>query len=194
MAVGFMRALIVAAVLTSVGWTAALGAQSLGAVAQREAERRKHTRPGKQYTNEALRPEPGPSTSDAARAAAASTPAAADAAKPSPDSPPSGPTPPAASGSPAEPPKAAVNEAEWRAQARERRERLQRFRSDLSALEGRLAELEQRADVSPEARSEQQALAAPIASLRSEMAKWEAEFGRFEQRARAANVPSEWIQ
>jgi hypothetical protein len=194
MAVGFMRVLVVAALLTSVCWTAAPGAQSLGAIAQREAERRKQTRQGKRYTNEALRPEPAPSTSDAARTAGDSAPQAADATKPSPGSPPSESSAAAAGGAAAEPPKAALNEAEWRAQARERRARLQRFRSDITALESRLAELEQSADVSPEARSEQQALAAPLASLRSELAKWAAEFGRFEQRARAANVPADWIQ
>ena len=187
-----MRALVVAALLTSTGWPAAVNAQSLAAIAQREAERRKQTPSGKKYTNEELRPAPAPSAPAAATTSDGSAPQA-EAAKPSPDSAPSESSAATASTAP-EPPKAPVNEAEWRERARERRERIQRFRSDLAILEGRLAEVEQRAEASPEARSERQALAAPLASLRSELEKWTAEWGRFEQLARAANVPPEWIQ
>ncbi len=189
-----MRSLVVAALLTSLGGTTGLDAQSLGAIAQREAERRKQTPQGKRYTNEELRPEPAATTSEAARGADASAPQAADGPKPSADSSASPSSTPPASAAAPEPPKPALSEAEWRAQARERRARIQRFRSDLAALEGRLAGLEARADVSAEARSEQQALVGPMASLRSELAKWVAELGRFEERARAAKIPAEWIQ
>ena len=193
MAVRFVRALVVAALLTSTGWPATVNAQSLAAIAQREAERRKQTPSGRKYTNEELRPAPAPSTPAAAMTSDRSAPQGDDVAKPAPESPPSESSAATANTAP-EPPKPPVNEAEWRERARERRERLQRFRSDLAILEGRLAEVEQRVEVSPEARSERQALEAPLAALRSELAKWTAEWGRFEQRARAANVPPEWIQ
>lgn len=188
-----MRALVIAALLASAGWSTAIEAQSLAAVAQREAERRKQTPRGKQYTNEELRPAPAPSAPAAAMTSDPSALQADDAAKPAAESPPSESSAATANTTP-EPPKPPVNEAEWRERARERRERLQRFRSDLAILEGRLAEVEQRAEASAEARSERQALEAPLASLRSELAKWTAEWGRFEQLARAANVPPEWIQ
>ena len=43
-------------------WTAGIGAQSLGDVARKEAERRKTVQaPGKTYTNDTLKPEPPPS-------------------------------------------------------------------------------------------------------------------------------------
>jgi len=188
-----MRALIVAALLASVGLPAPLTAQSLAAVAEREAQRRKHTASGKKYTNEELLPAPAPSTADTAPpAGAGETP---DATKPSPDSP-SSEASAASAGTtaPATPKGTPLSEAEWRAMARERRERIQRFRSDIAALEGRLAQVEQNAEASPAARSEREALAGPLANLRGELAKWAAEFDRFEQRARAAKVPPEWIQ
>jgi hypothetical protein len=187
-----MRVLIVTVLLASFGLPAALRAQSLAAVAQREAERRKQTVGGKKYTNEELLPAPAPAAVDAAQPAAT---ASADAATPSPDSASSDSAAAAGGTTAPAPPKAPpLSEAEWRAMARERRERIQRFRGDITALEGRLAQVEQKAEASPEARSERQALAEPLANLRGELAKWEAEFSRFEQRARAAKIPPEWIQ
>lgn len=188
-----MRALIVTVLLASLGLPASLSAQSLAAIAEREAQRRKDTAPGKKYTNEELLPASASSTVDTA--ALERTPQTADATKPSPDSPPSDSSAAAASTTAPAPPKATpLTEAQWRTMARERRDRIQRFRSDIAALEGRLAQVEQNAEASPEARSEREALAGPLANIRGELAKWEAEFGRFEQRARAAKVPAEWIQ
>jgi hypothetical protein len=187
-----MRELVVAGLLLiSLDRSAALNAQSLGAIAEREADRRKHVPQGKRYTNEELPPVPVASTSDAA--ATASVPDGTNAAKPSPDGSPSQSA--ATDATPPKPPKAPpITEAEWRAQARERRARIQKFRSEISALESRLAEVERNADVSPQARSERQIYMAPLEDLRKDLQKWLAEFGRFEQKARTAQIPLEWIQ
>jgi hypothetical protein len=115
---------------------AAAGAQSLGEVARREAERRKTvTNPGKVYTNEQLNadgrdvasvPTPGPDAAQASPAPSTDTPTPSTGS-PTPTKPSTGPT----SATP-------NNEAAWRARVQAVRDAMSRSQIFADALQSRI--------------------------------------------------------
>ena len=161
-------------------------AQSLGELGRREDARRKQAGRGKVLTDADLpdQPKPAPSTP---------APAPAKPSAASPGSPSGGASPrPASDAKPNE--SAAVknprDETYWREGARAIDTRLQRLRTDIAAIEGRLVQLESAAGSKPES----DVTRAALAKLRQELQFFIDERQRFEQKAQISNVPPEWLQ
>ena len=196
--------------LAVLAFPATLEAQSLGEVAVQEAQRRKRVTPGKHYTNDDLRPDslPGAFVSEqrtesevpTAEATLVEAEVAPADVLPDPDSDlPDGWSPP----SPVALGEAGVprgrekrDETYWRTQARQLRGRVGRIGENISALEGRLADLDAEllAGASPAVRRERDVTARSLESLRQDLRFVTEELERFEQRARSSNVPPAWIR
>jgi hypothetical protein len=159
------------------------GAQSLGAVADKEEARRKRVaKSGKVYTNDSIGrggeapPAPNPAP------AAAATPKPEEAQKPSPD---------------ADPRK---NESHWRDRIAKARDGLQRARMFQEALQSRINALSadfaarddpyQRSEV---AQNRQKAMA-ERERVTAEIAAFEKEIRDIEEEARKAGVPPGWLR
>jgi hypothetical protein len=162
-------------------------AQSLGELGRREDARRKQVSRGKVLTDADIPSQPKPVPT------AAPAPPAAPA-KASPDSPSGGasrPQPP----SDAKPNESADvknprDETYWREGARTIDTRLQRLRTDIAAVEGRLVQLES----VPGSKRESDVTSAALAKLRQELQFFIDERQRFEQKAQMSNVPLEWLR
>jgi hypothetical protein len=187
----------------------AAAAQSLGDVAQREAERRKAiAAPGKVFTNDNLRVEPPPTpTSVPTPVVAAPSPSGQPAATQVPPSP-SGTQPPAA-GQPAAPGAAAPaepqteqagTEASWRERITAAREALTRARTFAEALQTRInvlsADFVNRDD--PAQRSvvaaDRQKAMAELDRVKQEIAQQEKAIVTIQDEARRAGVPAGWVR
>lgn len=82
------------------------------------------------------------------------------------------------------------DETYWREGARAIDTRLQRIRTDIAAVEGRLMQLEG----APGSKPESDATRAALAKLRQELQFFVDERQRFEQKAQISNVPLEWLK
>ncbi|MBI2828249.1 MAG: hypothetical protein HYX77_03110 [Acidobacteria bacterium] len=174
--------------LTLAGQIAA--AQSLGDIAQREAERRKQTTSGRVYTNADLAPvdasapsPPAPVSIDAAPLPGPETPAAL-AAKPS-DNP------------GAEPvivkPREKRDEQYWRTLARDLRSRVAKVNAERATQEARIAEIDA-GPQTPTAVREREVISVTLTRLRRDAGSHAQELTRFMTRAQLAKVPEEWIR
>lgn len=183
------------AVLVGVSCVAPAAAQSLGDLARQEEARRTQVAPGKQYGNADLLPVAPPSVQSAA------SPVVSPADVPETDDPggargDAAAAPDAESAESAEPPVKARekrDEAYWRGRAAELREAVGRIRGDLEAAEARLTAFDQ-AESSPSLTRERQVTANALGDLQRNLQFMLAEIAGFEKRAKANNIPPEWIQ
>jgi len=168
----------------------AAAAQSLGDVAQREAERRKQVTSGRVYTNDHLAPVDAPAVSPAAAPTetepgpTTETPPTQPAANPT-DKPGVEPVPVKA------PQKR--DEQYWRTLLRDLRGRIATVNANIAAQEARLAEI----DAGPQtltATRERAIISATIASLQRDARFVTEELTRFLALAQRGNVPAEWIR
>jgi hypothetical protein len=186
------------------GFAATAEGQSLGDAARLEAERRaKLKEQGKVITTDDVKSDrPSPDPKAVSPAGAAAKPVAddkadatkADAAKQD-----------AAAGKTAETgAKPAVSrqprdEEHWRERAKVISDRLNRLRSNAAAVEGRITTLQ--SELQSASAAQAPAIAAEIESSTKDLARFRHELGliegewtKFEERARAANVPQGWIR
>jgi hypothetical protein len=182
-----------AAGVLAVAFASALNAQSLGDLARKEEERRKAVKtPGKLYTNESLRPEPG-----SVPAAAAPSPSGA-AVPPSPSGP-----PPAAAGGPTKPDTPAADtkdEAYWRQRIQASRDALQRAQMFAEALQSRInalsADFASRDD--PAQRNvvgnDRQKALAELDRVKQEIEQHTKAIAATQDEARRAGVPPGWLR
>lgn len=187
---------VIASLAVAAGSLDGLAAQSLDDIARREAERRKQTTPGKQYTNADLRADPQPAPSQTQAPPSVAPASSSEAATSSP--------PAAAAGSPAPAAEATAvaagrekrDEGYWRTRARELRDRVQQLRDQIEALDARVAELDaqRQAGAAPSVGREHDVAAATLGRLRRNLQSFSEEIQRFEERARLQNVPAEWIR
>jgi hypothetical protein len=183
--------------------TAGPSAQGLGDVAKKEAERRQQVPSGKRYTNGSLpadsssapaAPASAPATSPTKAAAATKGETSADAgAQKKTD--PSATSKPAA-GESAPPERKPQDEGYWRAQAKQLRSRLQQVQERVRDLESRADDLGGQLERKPggSAASELDVTTRGLANAKEEAQLMQAEWDRFQLRARALKVPSDWIQ
>jgi hypothetical protein len=191
-----VRAMALAA-LSSALLTSAAGAQSLGEIAKKEADRRGTTpAAGKVFTNGDLKPDPtapqppplplpkagdtGPEAKGAAAAAGENTDAAtADADQ-------EGVTP-----RDQQEPQASSDKGEefWRGRANMHKARLAAKSAEIEALRGRLGALPPGGNAQ-ERSIQAETLAKAVADLKNFTEEW----GRFQQQARDRKVPDAWIR
>jgi hypothetical protein len=201
-----MRVLILAVVAL---WVAGVGAQSLGDVARKEAERRKTVKaPGKTYTNDQLKPEPGsaPPPSAAPPAADAPAPAAGAPATPSTGAPATGgsktgaqaPAGDAPGATPA--PAAAKGEAEWRARIQSTRDALSRAQIFAEALQSRInglsADFTARDDPAQRAvvAADRQKSLDELERVKKEIQQHTQALADIQEEGRRAGVPAGWLR
>jgi hypothetical protein len=163
-------------------------AQSLGELGRREDARRKQVSRGKVLTDADLPSQPKPAPPTPAPAPAPAEPAAASPGSPSG----SATGQPASNAKPSESAevKNPRDETYWREGARTIDTRLQRLRTDIAAVEGRLVQLES----APGSKRESDVTSAALAKLRQELQFFIDERQRFEQKAQMSNVPPEWLR
>lgn len=171
----------------------AVAGQSLADLA-RAQEARSGQAPGKHYTNNDLRPEPARSATTTG-APVAGTPVAPAAAAPGADAT-SAATDPATAATPAggQPDKLKDprDENYWRSRMAELRARVARLRGEIAAFEGRLAALD--AQPGDAGVRERGLTLASLATRQRDLVSFEEEVGRWQQRARQANVPSDCLK
>jgi hypothetical protein len=175
---------------------AAAGAQSLGEVARREAERRKTvTNPGKVYTNEQLNadgrdvasvPTPGPGAGQAPPAPATDTPPPSTGS-PTPSRPSTGPTTP-------------NNEATWRARVQSVRDAMSRSQIFADALQSRInglsADFTARDDPAQRATVaiERQKSLDELDRVKKELQQQNKTLADIQDEGRRAGVPAGWLR
>ena len=204
-------------------WTAGIGAQSLGDVARKEAERRKTVQaPGKTYTNDTLRPEPPPSApvSSPGPQASAGTPAGGVPSPPSTGTPGAGAKPGAQAGTPpggakpgAKAPEdaapgdaapaaapAAKGEADWKARIQAARDALSRAQIFADALQSRINGLS--ADFTARDDPAQRAVVAgdrqksldELERVKKEIQQHTKALADIQEEGRRAGVPAGWLR
>lgn len=191
-----MRVLTALLVTMSV---AAAGAQSLGEVARREAERRKTVKaPGKTYTNDQLKadgrdvasvPTPGPDAAQASPAPATETP-----------TPSTGSPTPSRPGTVPAPGTAPTDEATWRARVQTVREAMSRSQIFADALQSRINALSadftarddpaQRATVA----TERQKSLDELERVKKEIQQQNKALTDIQDEGRRAGVPAGWLR
>ena len=192
------RAIALAALIGALLAPAA-GAQSLGEVAKKEAERRGTTpAPGKVFTNESLKPDPTAPTpppppqaaageadaSGATAPGAATADTKADSAATDPDQ--EGVTP-----RELQEPQASSDKGEefWRGRANMHKARLAAKNAEIEALRGRLAALP------PGGNAQERSIqASTLSKAVADLKNFTDEWGRFQQQARDRKVPDAWIR
>jgi hypothetical protein len=187
-----------AAVFVLVGVLAnsvAAHSQSLADVARQEAERRKSI--GSQariYTNDDLgTPSPTPSTPAGAAEKTTST-----AAKPATGTEPKAQAAgEAGAPAPAEKPKPEPNpfrdEKHWRERSLQYRQRLEKLRADVAAIQSRVDEL-RATNQTPAVAADLKLAEQDLTKYRNQLRYIETEWAGIEQKAREANVPATWLQ
>lgn len=185
-----------AALLAGIAWlTAGPSAQSLGDVARRQADRQAGVA-GKKYTNEDLGPVPESAPAPATTAAAA----AATSATATPVAPKGGANAaPAGEGEAATAPPKPVekrDEKYWRERAATLRSRVADIRARTKAAEQRLKEMDDALANGAGSSHAQERLVAlkALEDVQSDARFMQEEVSRMENRARAANVPPEWLR
>ena len=169
------------------------GAQSLGDVARREAERRKQVTSGRVYTDDDLAsqgasalPE-SPKPIDGSLESTEKTETLPPASQAQASANPSGTEPVIVKG------REKRDEQYWRALARDLRGRAARAASDLAAREARIAEIDG-SPQTPTLTRERELLAAGLPRLQRDARSLTEELTRFLTRAQMANVPDDWIR
>lgn len=172
-------------------------AQSLGDVAQREAERRKQATSGRVYTNGDLAVVDPPSSPPppALAAPADGLPKTADEGTPeaSKKAEPAAGTAPDTAVKPPLKGREKRDEQYWRTLARDLRGRFAKATADVAAREARIAEI----DASPQTPTlvrEREVISATLSRLQRDARSHSEELTRFLTRAGMAKVPEEWIQ
>jgi hypothetical protein len=202
-----MRVLTVAFVAL---WVAGAGAQSLGDVARKEAERRKTVKaPGKTYTNDQLKAEPGGSPAPAATpgpstpGAPGGSPATPTTGAPGAAGGKDGAKAPAGAGpaAPATPPAAgAKGETEWRARIQATREALSRAQIFADALQSRINGLSTdfTARDDPAARAtvaaDRQKSLDELERVKKEIQQHTKTLADIQEEGRRAGVPAGWLR
>jgi len=186
---GFSRTVGVALFFLTVG-AQVTTAQSLGDVANREAERRKETASGRVYTNgdlapvDAPAPSPAPVPIQAAPAPTPGTPATTPAAKPA-DKP------------GVEPSFAAApekrDEQYWRAMAKDLRGRLAKTTADIAATQARIAEIDA-GPQTPTLAREREVISTSLTRLQQLVRSRSEELARFVRRTTNDKIPEEWTR
>jgi hypothetical protein len=183
---------VVLAAVVSVTCVASAAAQSLGDIARKEESRRTRVAPGKQYSDDDLLPAAPPRALSSESVALpgiddpdGAGPEAAAVASPDGES--------AESADPPVKAREKRDEAYWRGRATELREAVARIRGDLEMAEARLAELDG-TESSPSLTRERQVTANAFGNLQRNLQSMLAEAAAFEKRAKANNIPAEWIQ
>lgn len=180
---------VVAALLSLAFEGQIAAAQSLGDVAQREAERRKQTTSGRVYTNADLAP------------VDASTPSPVPMAAEVPPGP-APETPPAPAAEPTdnpgiEPvivkPREKRDEQYWRTLARDLRGRVAKGNANIAAQEARLAEIDA-GPQTPTAVREREVISGTVSRLQRDVRFLSEELRRFVTRAQLAKVSEDWIR
>jgi hypothetical protein len=193
-------------------WTVGAGAQSLGDVARKEAERRKTVKaPGKTYTNDQLKPEPvgsapppsapGPSAGAPATGAPATPSAGAPAAggsKPGAQAQAPAGAAPGAPGTAAAP--AAKGEAEWKARVQAAKDALSRAQIFAEALQSRINGLS--ADFTARDDPQQRALVGAdrqksldeLERVKREIQQHTKALADIQEEGRRAGVPAGWLR
>ena len=198
-----MRVLTLAFVVL---WVAGAGAQSLGDVARKEAERRKTVKaPGKTYTNDQLKAEPGGSPAPAATpgpSTPAASPATPSAGAPGAAGGKDGAKAPAGAGpaAPATPAAGAKGETEWRARVQATREALSRAQIFADALQSRInglsADFTARDD--PAARAvvaaDRQKSLDELERVKKEIQQHTKTLADIQEEGRRAGVPAGWLR
>jgi hypothetical protein len=165
-------------------------AQSLGDVAQREAERRKQAASGRVYTNGDLvpvdesAPPPAPVPTAAAPAPSPGEPASKPAAKPT-DNP--GVEPVLVAG------REKRDEQYWRKLARDLRAREAKANADVAAQEARIAEIDA-GPQTPTTVREREVISATLSRFQRDARSHSEELTRFLTRAQMAKISEEWIR
>ena len=200
-------------------WTTGVGAQSLGDVARKEAERRKTVATqGKTYTNDTLKPEPLSPAAQPSNMAppAAGAPAAGTPATPSTAAPAAGgskPTGPATGGSKpgtqagaapdasaAPAAQAAKGEAEWRARIQATKDALSRAQIFAEALQSRInglsADFTARDDPAQRAvvAADRQKSLDELERVRKEIQQHTKALTDIQEEGRRAGVPAGWLR
>lgn len=198
MALEFMKILsLIMAVLVGPSGLEARAAQSLGEVARQEEARRKQITPGKKYTNENLPAVPTSSAPDVRPPGGGgmSSPVAADSAATAKSSRrESSPAP--ADGAATPKAREKRDETYWRNRAGELRGVIEKVRQDITKVEARVKQLDhlQGTSRSPATARERDVAGGALDKLRQDLDLYMEEFKRFEEKARSAKVPPEWIQ
>jgi hypothetical protein len=192
-----MRCATQLALLAGIAWlTAGPSAQGLGEVARKEAARRQQVAAGKKYTNEDLPAADTPTVTAAVPAAPAAPPEAAPVPGEKADKAAAG-EKAAGTGEPAiTPPREKRDEKYWRDRSGVLRVKLNEGQERVKSLQQRLAELEAalaRGAGSSHTQERTVTLQA-LTEAQENHAHMKAEWTRMEDRARAANVPSEWLR
>src|SRR5688572_5048977 len=180
------------ALAAGIAWlTAGPSAQGLGDIARQEAARRQQVQTGKKYTNEDLRADVASVPPQAVAPVPTAPPTATDEKKPA--------VPEAAPGT-AEaaiaPAKEKRDEKYWRDRSGALRVKLSESREKVKAIQQRLAQLEE-ALAKGAGSSHTQERAVTLTALteaQTDERFMKEEWGRMEDRARAANIPPEWIR
>ena len=91
------------------------------------------------------------------------------------------------------------DEEHWRERTKLIRERLNRLRADVAAIEGRVAGLRTELESAPAPRAtvlaqELRQASGDLTRFRMELRHIEQEWTTFEERARQAQIPSNWLQ
>jgi hypothetical protein len=166
--------------------SAAVSAQSLGALARQEEERRKAVKtPGKVYTNGTLKSEPAPSTPPTATPGTPQAPAA-DAANPTADA--------------AAAPDPNRTEKYWRDRVNQARETLDRAKTFADALQSRInaltADFANRADPAQRAviGSDRDKALAELDRVNKEIQTGTKAIAGVQDEARKAGVPAGWVR
>lgn len=196
---------MVVAVAILVGGAARLEAQSLADVAERAQEQRKaHQQESRVYTNADLQPVAAPTVTSPAAVSTADT-TAATAAPPtaagthaSAEAPRSDADAPSAAEVPHKP-RLKRDETHWRERAHLLRSTLDRLRENVTGLQGRAASLRSQTELAPPDQvpslsRELQLVTGMLARYEAELRNIDKDWTAFERRARAANIPQDWIQ
>ena len=181
------------ALLAGIAWlTAGPSAQGLGEIARQEAARRQQVSPGKKYTNENALPEaPAAATPVQPPAAAPVAPVSTDPVEKKDVAGAAG------TGEPAAPQaREKRDEKYWRDRSRALRVKLNESQAKVKAIEQRLDQLDDalaRGAGSSHSQERGVTLKA-LSDAQADLVYIKEEWTRMETRARAANIPPEWLK
>ena len=192
-----MRSATQLALVAGIAWlTAGPSAQGLGEVARKEAARRQQVTTGKKYTNENLPASDAPAVTAAVPAPSATPSETAPALGEKADK--AAPTEGAAgTGEPTiTPPREKRDEKYWRDRSAVLRVKLNEGQEKVKALQQRLAQLDDalKRGAGSSHTQEREVTQQALTEAQENHAHMKAEWTRMEDRAKAANVPPEWLR
>ena len=191
-----MRCATQLVLVAGIAWlTAGPSAQGLGEVARKEAARRQQVAAGKKYTNEDLPAADTATASAAVPVAPAAPPETAPGAGQKADKAPAEGA--AGTGEPAiTPPREKRDEKYWRDRSAVLRVTLNEGQEKVKALQQRLAQLDDalKRGAGSSHTQEREVTQQALTEAQENHAHIKAEWTRMEDRAKAANVPAEWLR